>query len=69
MIYRRELLDQIWPLLDTAQAIVVTGMRRCGKTFLLRDIYAKIEFDDLLNGNGDIAGRMLRQQEFIRLPA
>ncbi|PIP52267.1 hypothetical protein COX59_03990 [Candidatus Beckwithbacteria bacterium CG_4_10_14_0_2_um_filter_47_25] len=43
MIYRRELLDQIWPLLDTAQAIVVTGMRRCGKTFLLRDIYAKIE--------------------------
>lgn len=43
MIYKRDLLDKIWPLIDSAQAIVVTGMRRCGKTFLLQDIFAKTE--------------------------
>lgn len=43
MIYKRDLIDKIWPLIDTAQAIVVTGMRRCGKTFLFQDIFAKIE--------------------------
>lgn len=43
MIYKRDLLDKILPLIDVAQAIVVTGMRRCGKTFLMQDIYNRIE--------------------------
>jgi len=41
-IYLRELYKQIEPFLGSPQAIVITGMRRSGKTFLLRDIFEKI---------------------------
>lgn len=43
MIYNRDLLKTILPLLNNKAAIVVTGMRRCGKTFLLQDLFNRIE--------------------------
>lgn len=41
-IYPRDLWFQIKPYLSSPQAIVVTGIRRSGKTFLLRFIFEKI---------------------------
>ncbi len=39
MIIRREIYDEIEPYLDSPEAIVITGMRRTGKTTLLKFIY------------------------------
>lgn len=41
-IYPRDLWKQIKPLISSSQAIVVTGIRRSGKTFLLRYIFDKV---------------------------
>lgn len=41
-IYPRNLWNQIKPLISSPQAIVITGIRRSGKTFLLRYIFDKI---------------------------
>jgi hypothetical protein len=40
-IYPRELLTKIKPYLSSPQAIVITGIRRSGKTFLLHDLFNK----------------------------
>lgn len=40
-IYPRNLWRKIKPYLSSPQAIVITGIRRCGKTFLLRYIFNK----------------------------
>ena len=42
-IYPRQLYYQIKPLIKTPQAIVITGMRRVGKTSLLQYIFQQIE--------------------------
>ena len=43
MIIRRLLYKKIEPYLNSPEAIVVTGMRRVGKTTLLKDIFEGIE--------------------------
>ncbi|MEK7119033.1 MAG: ATP-binding protein [Patescibacteria group bacterium] len=43
---KRKLYQKIWDRIDTPEAIVVTGMRRVGKTVLLRQVY-----DDLASQN------------------
>lgn len=42
MILERKLYSAIHPYLESKEAIVITGMRRTGKTFLLRFIYERI---------------------------
>lgn len=42
MLIERKLFRQIRPYLDSKEAVIVTGMRRTGKTSLLRFIYERI---------------------------
>jgi uncharacterized protein len=48
MIVERDLYRRIRPHLDSQEAIVITGMRRTGKTTLLRFLYEKINSDNKL---------------------
>jgi len=43
MIIQREILNNIQPYLQSPEAIVITGMRRVGKTTLLKDIFHHLE--------------------------
>ena len=43
MQIRRKIFDKIAPLLDSKEIIVITGMRRVGKTTLLQMIYDSID--------------------------
>lgn len=42
MLLERKLFKPIWSYLETKEAIIITGMRRTGKTSLLRFIYERI---------------------------
>ena len=42
MIIKRKLYNKIEPYLNSKEAIIITGMRRTGKTTLLNFIYDKI---------------------------
>jgi predicted AAA+ superfamily ATPase len=46
MFRHRQLLDRILPVVESPEAVVITGMRRVGKTTLLREILAGIESDN-----------------------
>jgi len=46
-IYKRELFSQIKPYLNSPEAIVVTGMRRTGKTFEVKLKARKQQFNKL----------------------
>jgi len=46
MLKERLLFNQIKKYIDSPEAIVVTGMRRVGKTSLIRFIYDKIDSDN-----------------------
>lgn len=46
MIIQRELFSRIGPVLDSPEVIIITGMRRVGKTTLLRYIMDKITSDN-----------------------
>lgn len=48
MIKARSLFQKIEPYLESPEAIIVTGMRRTGKTTLLKYIYEKIDSDNKL---------------------
>ncbi len=48
MVIRREIYDDIEPYLESPEAIVITGMRRTGKTTLLRFIYERVNSDNKL---------------------
>ncbi len=48
MIIRREIYDEIEPYLNSPEAIVITGMRRTGKTTLLKFIYDRIDGNNKL---------------------
>lgn len=48
MIIERELYSTIAPILSSPEAIVITGMRRVGKTTLLKYIYEKISSSNKL---------------------
>lgn len=43
MLYKRKLFDRLIPRIEDKEIIVVTGMRRVGKTTIFRMIYDKIE--------------------------
>jgi predicted AAA+ superfamily ATPase len=43
MIYKRKVLDQILPVLDDQEILVITGLRRVGKTTLLKMLFDKIQ--------------------------
>lgn len=46
MIIERELIKKIASLFDSPEAIIITGMRRVGKTTLLKYIFQRIESDN-----------------------
>jgi len=46
MLIKRELYNRIEPYITSREAIIVTGMRRVGKTTLLRFIYNQINSDN-----------------------
>ena len=48
MIKARSLFKKIEPYLESPEAIIVTGMRRTGKTTLLKYIYEKIDSENKL---------------------
>ncbi len=48
MIIERELINKIVPLIDSPEAIIITGMRRVGKTTLLKYIFQQIKSDNKL---------------------
>lgn len=48
MIFERSLLKEIQPYFNSPEAIVITGMRRTGKTTLLKDIFNRIESENKL---------------------
>ncbi|MFQ5583989.1 MAG: ATP-binding protein [Calditrichia bacterium] len=48
MIIERELYKKIEPLLESPEAIVITGMHRVGKTTLLQYIYNQVKSDNKL---------------------
>ncbi len=48
MIKPRTILDRIKPYYDSPEAIIITGMRRTGKTTLLELIYSQIESSNKL---------------------
>ena len=48
MIYRREILNEIEPYIDTPEAVIITGMRRTGKTTLMQLIQEKIKIPNTL---------------------
>ena len=48
MIKARSLFEKIEPYLESPEAIIVTGMRRTGKTTLLKYIYEKIDSENRL---------------------
>lgn len=47
-IYQRDLYPKIKPYFDSPQALVITGIRRSGKTLLLQYIFQKITSDNKL---------------------
>jgi len=46
MLKERQLLKKIVPFLKSPEAIIITGIRRCGKTSLLRLIYDRINSEN-----------------------
>lgn len=46
MIIRRDVYNDIEPYLLSPEAVIITGMRRTGKTTLLRFIYDRIDLDN-----------------------
>ncbi len=46
MIIERELMSEIRPVIASPEAIVITGMRRVGKTTLLQQLFKEIESDN-----------------------
>ena len=69
MIIKRDLYNQIKPYLRSEEAIVITGMRRTGKTTLLKYIYEQIDssnklFLDLENPSNQ---RYFDQEDFEQI--
>jgi len=46
MIYPRKLKTKILKEFDSDLTIVITGMRRVGKTFLLNDLFDQVKTDN-----------------------
>lgn len=48
MIYKRKILDQLLPVLEDKEILVITGLRRVGKTTLLQMLFDKIQSSNKL---------------------
>jgi len=47
MIYPRVLFDEVKNHLDSPEALIITGMRRTGKTTLLNHLQGKVNYHHL----------------------
>ena len=48
MLFKRKIFDKILPWLEKPQAIVLTGMRRTGKTTLVKQLLEEIKSENKL---------------------
>ena len=48
---RRQYLDELTRKKDNGRVKVVTGLRRCGKSYLLFNVYSRIYFSIVTNRN------------------
>jgi uncharacterized protein len=62
---KRELQDQIPKKLQPNKVVVITGARRVGKTFLLKDIISKLEKDFLFLNGEDINTHLLLKKRSV----
>ncbi len=62
---KRELQDQILKKLQPNKVVVITGARRVGKTFLLKDIISKLEKDFLFLNGEDINTHLLLKKRSV----
>lgn len=69
MIIQRDLFKKIEPNLNSPEAIVITGMRRIGKTTLLEYIYDKIESKNklLLDLENPLNQKYFEQSDFEQI--
>jgi hypothetical protein len=69
MIKTRFLLEKIKPYYDSPEAIIVTGMRRTGKTTLLQLIFSQIESPNkiLLDLENPISRRYFEEQNYEKV--
>ena len=70
-IYPRDLWLEIKAYLESPQAIVVTGIRRSGKTFLLRFIFQKIASDNkiFLDLENPLVRRLFEEENYETIKA
>jgi len=66
MIIDRKLFKEIEKYLESKEAIIVTGMRRVGKTTLLNFFYKKIESNNkiFLDLEDPLNQRIFREESF-----
>ena len=69
MIIQRNLYQKIEPYLDSPEAIVVTGMRRTGKTTLMQFIYDKIQSGNklILDLENPLNQRYFEEEDFEKI--
>lgn len=69
MIYQRKLYSEIKKYFNSPQAIVVTGVRRSGKTFLLRHIYQNIKSHNklLLDLENPLTRRLFEERNYEKI--
>jgi predicted AAA+ superfamily ATPase len=69
MIKLRLLLDHIKPYYDSPEAIIITGMRRTGKTTLLNLIFSQIESDNkiLLDLENPLNRKYFEEQNYEKV--
>ena len=69
MIKQREIFGKIEPYFYTDEAVVVTGMRRTGKTTLLQYIYNKIKSDNkiMLDIENPLNRKYFEQSDYERV--
>jgi len=69
MIIKRELYNKIEPYIASREAIIVTGMRRVGKTILLQFIYDQISSDNkiFLDLENPLNQRYFEQDDFEQI--
>lgn len=71
IIYPRKLFNEIEPYFDSPQAIVVTGIRRSGKTYLLRSIFQNIRSANklFLDIENPLTRRLFEEENYEKIKA
>lgn len=69
MVIERDLYQKIKPYFDSPEAIIITGMRRVGKTTLLRYIMDKVESDNkiFLDLENPLNQRYFEEQNYEKI--